>query len=88
MSVPGQFGVDFDREPILPLCPYKRTRAQALGFGSGQIQTHAPQQKGGSIRSLVGARVRGLIRATPLSEGPQSTASRLIARPERSTQIL
>jgi hypothetical protein len=29
-----------------------------------------------------------LIRATPLSEGPQSAASRLIARPERSTQIL
>ena len=30
----------------------------------------------------------GLIRATPLSEGLQSPASRLIARPERSTPIL
>jgi hypothetical protein len=28
------------------------------------------------------------IRATPLSEGPQSAASRLIVRPERSNQIL
>jgi hypothetical protein len=30
----------------------------------------------------------GLIRATPLSEDPQSAASRLIARPERSTRLL
>src|SRR5262252_8009381 len=30
----------------------------------------------------------GFIRATPLSEDPQSSASRLIARPERSTPIL
>jgi hypothetical protein len=30
----------------------------------------------------------GFIRATPLSEVPQSTASRWIARPARSTQIL
>ena len=33
-------------------------------------------------------RERGLIRATPLSENPQSPASRLMARPERSTTIL
>jgi hypothetical protein len=37
---------------------------------------------------LVGASVCGLIRAAPLSEDPQSTASRLIGRPGRSTQIL
>ena len=30
----------------------------------------------------------GFTRATPLSEGPQSKASNLIARPARSTQIL
>jgi hypothetical protein len=30
----------------------------------------------------------GFIRAIPLSEGPQSPASRLISRPERSTPIL
>ena len=35
-----------------------------------------------------GRGARGLIRATPLSEGPRSTASRLIARPERYTRIL
>lgn len=32
---------------------------------------------------LVGASVRGLIQATPLSEAPQSTALRLFARPAR-----
>ena len=40
----------------------------------------------GFIQSPRGVRV--LIPATPLSEGPQSTASRLIARPARSMQIL
>ena len=32
--------------------------------------------------------ITGLIRATTLSEDPQSAASRLIARPERSTRLL
>ena len=51
----------------------------------GHFRTHAPQQTQALFRS---PRQRVLIRATPLSEGPQSTASRLFARPGRSTQIL
>jgi hypothetical protein len=40
------------------------------------------------IDHLVGDRRTQFTQATPLSEDPQSTASRLIARPGRSTPIL
>jgi hypothetical protein len=64
---------------LLPVLPWKRTLSGSVAMSEKcQIQTHAPQQKGGSIRSLIGARVRGLIRATPPSEGPQSIASVIV----------
>jgi hypothetical protein len=42
----------------------------------------------GRVLATETRRCTGFIRATPLSEDPRSVASRLIARPERSTQIL
>jgi len=42
----------------------------------------------GDNKPLTTRRRTRLIRATPLSEGPQSAASSLIDRPERSTEIL
>ena len=44
------------------------------------------RSKSRPIDQPIGADVRGLIRATPLSEDPQLAASRLIARRERSTK--
>ncbi len=49
-------------------------------------RTMQHSRSGHSITSA--AQACSLIRATPLSENPQSPASRLIARPERSTTIL
>jgi hypothetical protein len=43
---------------------------------------------GNLFDQLLGASERGFIRATPLSEDPQSAASSLKTRPERSTQKL
>jgi hypothetical protein len=72
----------------LPVCPDQQTFRMPAGMSQTcQIQTHAPQQKGGSIRSLIGARVRGLIRATPPSEGPQSIASSVIVCADPSSRI-
>jgi hypothetical protein len=51
-----------------------------MATGSTLRPAHAPQQTTGySIISSV-ASVLGLIQATPLSEGPQSTASPLNSR--------
>jgi hypothetical protein len=71
-----------------PLCPRARTFTMAVGKSlMGQEQTHAPRQIPPYRSARRCGRARS-IRATPLSEGPQSAASRLIARPGRPTRIL
>ena len=57
---------------------------------SGHRQGRSPCPKGArSGHSIISsARASAFIRATLLSEDPQSTASRLIVRPERYTPIL
>jgi len=49
--------------------------------------TSGLMHRSNNVYSIISARVRALIRATLLSEGPQSTASRWIARPGRSTPV-
>ena len=59
------------------------------GVGFRQLRTCRRTRPGQlCARSPPSVLRTGLIRATPLSEDPQSAASRLIARHERSTKIL
>ena len=66
-----------------------RARPRPLGFKMGDLKASAAAEVNRAACSPQAMRRRtGIIRATPLSEGPQSAASSLIARPGRSTQIL
>jgi len=86
--------IDFARETRMALHDLDHQRQGPIRKKSGNrfsLATNAKRVlRGGPACAPphTTSRQTGLIRATPPSEGPQSAASSLIARPERSTQIL
>jgi hypothetical protein len=83
MSAWGQ-RVDLAAYRSLPLYPHKQTSVPCVGMSQMcQFRTHAPHKNRSMFDHRVGAGARRFIRASPLSEAPRSTASRLIARPAR-----
>src|SRR5215471_6445153 len=57
-------------------------------FGSGPLPDSCIATNCGVFDQLVRHKLRGLIRAAPLSEGPQSLASRVIVCADPSSRIL
>ena len=78
----------FPRFPPLEVCGRRPPYAPRHYHGTGIRKPSQKRKSHSSGSPHRHGQAHGLIRATPLSEDPQSTASGLIVRPGRSTPIL